>query len=136
MNNTFVQGNRYLWKLPTADRHAAADFAVQLNMSVPLIATLLERGYDTREKITDFLFSSFEHDVNHPAIMKDMEKAVDRILVAIERKEKILIFGDYDVDGITSSSLMMIGLVPVGAEVNFFLPHRRKSRNRKRETME
>ncbi len=56
--------------------------------------------------------------------MKDAQKAVDRILKAIANKEKILIFGDYDVDGITSSALMMICLLPFGADVNFFLPHR------------
>src|SRR5690606_10716363 len=48
----------------------------------------------------------------------------DRILQAIDNKEHILVFGDYDVDGITSSSLMMICLLPIGAKINFFLPHR------------
>jgi single-stranded-DNA-specific exonuclease len=56
--------------------------------------------------------------------MKDAPKAVARILKAIENKEKILIFGDYDVDGITSSSLVMTAMLPLGALVNFFLPNR------------
>jgi single-stranded-DNA-specific exonuclease len=74
--------------------------------------------------LQSFLFSSYEKDVASPVLMKDAQKAVDRILHAIAHKEKILIFGDYDVDGITSSSLMMICLKPLGADVNFYLPHR------------
>jgi len=59
-------------------------------------------------------------------LLKDAEKAVDRILLAMERQEQILVFGDYDVDGITSSSLMMICLLPLGAKINYFLPNRVK----------
>src|SRR5579863_7924477 len=58
--------------------------------------------------------------------MKDAEKAVDRLLLAMEKQEQILVFGDYDVDGITSTSMMMICLVPLGAKINYFLPHRVK----------
>src|SRR5690606_1843814 len=68
--------------------------------------------------------TTYESVVAHAAQLKDAEKAVDRILQAIDNKEHILVFGDYDVDGITSSSLMMICLLPIGAKINFFLPHR------------
>ena len=57
-------------------------------------------------------------------MLKDAQKAIDRIIDAIDADEKILVFGDYDVDGITSSAMMMICLLPFGAQVNFFLPHR------------
>ena len=58
------------------------------------------------------------------SLMKDADKAVERILKAIKDKEKILIAGDYDVDGITSSAMMMHCLKLLGADVNFFLPNR------------
>lgn len=124
-NMNALQGEKYLWKLPSANSYdSLLPLACQYNLSVPIVQTLLSRGYTTPELLQAFLFSSYEKDVASPVLMKDAQKAVDRILHAIEHKEKILIFGDYDVDGITSSSLMMICLKPLGADVNFYLPHR------------
>lgn len=120
----FLQGNKYLWQLPAADMHRITEYGATFNLSFSIIQVLLNRGYATREAIEEFLFSSFEKDVAHPMLLKDADKAVGRIIKAIEAQEKILIFGDYDVDGITSSALMMIGLLPLSAQVNFFLPHR------------
>src|ERR1700733_11483302 len=121
---TMIRGAKYLWKLPPNDPQAIWSIAALYNLSYPIAHLLFTRGYTTKEAIDSFLFSSFEKDVAHTSLMKDAQKAVDRILKAIENKEKILIFGDYDVDGITSSALMMICLLPLGADVNFFLPHR------------
>jgi len=119
-----LQGLKYLWNIPTCEKKAALEIAAQYNIAIPLAQTLLTRGYSDEQMINSFLFSSFEKDVFSSSLLKDAEKAVDRIISAIERKEKILIFGDYDVDGITSSSLMMACLLPLGAQVNFYLPHR------------
>jgi single-stranded-DNA-specific exonuclease len=119
-----MRGAKYLWKLPQGDPHAIWHIASSYNLSYPIAQLLLSRGYTDKDSIDSFLFSSFEKDVSHTSRMKDAQKAVDRILKAIANKEKILIFGDYDVDGITSSALMMICLLPLGADVNFFLPHR------------
>ena len=124
MEEQFLPGAKYLWQLPECDQKKVADLAAQYNLSFPIAHTLISRGFTTRKDIDSFLFSSFERDVSHPAIMKDLEKAVDRIIAAIDNKEKILVFGDYDVDGITSSALMMICLLPLKANINFFLPHR------------
>lgn len=119
-----LQGAKYLWKLPQTDQAELLKIAASYNLSIPIAQALLSRGYTTQEAIDSFLFSSFEKDVSHPSLMKDAQKAVDRIIQAIDLQEKILVFGDYDVDGITSSSLMMISLLPLRAQVNFFLPHR------------
>ena len=124
MNEKILQGQKYIWRLPDSDPMAVAALASAYNLSFPVAQTLVRRGFTTKETIDSFLFSTFERDVAHASQMKDAEKAVDRILHAIANKEKILVFGDYDVDGITSSSLMMICLLPLGANVNFFLPHR------------
>ena len=117
-------GEKYLWKMPAGDASAIWAIAASYNLSYAIAHVLISRGYTNKETIDSFLFSSFEKDVAHTSGMKDAQKAVDRILKAIHDKEKILIFGDYDVDGITSSALMMISLLPLGADVNFFLPHR------------
>lgn len=124
MDTQFLQGEKYLWQLPPLNQQAIADIAARFNLSFPLAHTLLTRGFSTQEEINSFLFSTFEKDVAHPSLLKDAQKAVERILRAIEHGEKILVFGDYDVDGITSSAMMMICLLPLGAQVNFFLPHR------------
>ena len=119
-----IQGLKYLWKLPASDKPLIGSLAATYNISYPIIQTLLTRGMTDKETIADFLYSTYEKDVAHPSLLKDAEKAVDRILKAIENKEKILICGDYDVDGITSSALMMLCLTPLGADINYFLPHR------------
>lgn len=119
-----IKGAKYLWKLPQGDSQSIWAIAASYNLSYPIAQLLISRGYTTKDQIDSFLFSSFEKDVAHASQFKDAQKAVDRILKAIADKEKILVCGDYDVDGITSSALMMICLLPLGADINFFLPHR------------
>ena len=118
-----IQGAKYLWRIASIDQQHALAIAAKYNLSLPIASTLVGRGYTTPDMIENYLFSSADH-VAHPSILKDATRAVERIIEAINKKEKILIAGDYDVDGITSSALMMICLVPLGANVNFFLPHR------------
>lgn len=126
MENTFLQGKKYLWRSPQTDMHQALAIAARYNLSVPIAQTLFNRGLAAPETIDAFLFSSRERDVPSATQMKDLEKAVDRIICAIEKKEKILVFGDYDVDGITATSLVMHCLLPLGAHINFYLPSRYK----------
>ena len=121
-----ILGSKYYWKISEVDREKMLEIASAYSLSMPVCQVILSRGFQTRDAIDRYLFSSYEQDVADITLMKDVEKAVDRIVLAIDRQEKILIFGDYDVDGITSSSLMMACLVPLGAQVNFYLPHRVK----------
>lgn len=121
-----IQGAKYRWQIPQHDDHVALQIASKYNIAVPLAHSILSRGYTSDAQIDEYLFSVYERDVAHASLLKDAEKAVDRILYAIKHKEKMLVFGDYDVDGITSSALMMLCLVPLGADINFFLPHRVK----------
>jgi len=124
MDDQVVQGEKYIWKIPPYNQQVVADIAGAYNLSFPVAQTLCTRGFTSKNAIDEFLFSSFERDVAHPSQMKGAKKAVERLLRAIEKKEPILVFGDYDVDGITSSAMMMICLLPLGAKINFFLPHR------------
>ncbi len=119
-----IQGHKYRWKLPTIDQQETMAIAASYNLSAPIAQTVLSRGFLSPESIKSYLFTSYENEITHPSLLKDAQKAVTRIIHALEHKEKILIAGDYDVDGITSASLMMICLVPLGAHINFFLPHR------------
>lgn len=124
INTTSIQGLKYTWLLPAVKPMDALQIAADYNLSLPIAQILLARGFITKELIDQFLFTSFDTAIAHMGLMKDAQKAIDRIVRAIEHKEKILIFGDYDVDGITSSAMMMQCLKLVGADVNFFLPNR------------
>lgn len=94
-------------------------------LKTPLLERLLKnRGLESPEKINDFLYPDRGRDFHDPFLMEDMKKAVERIGVAIEKKERIMIFGDYDVDGITGSAILIRTLKKLGAEVSCRLPHR------------
>lgn len=121
-----VQGQKYRWYLPTVDHDVVRQLAFKHNVSEPIAEILYTRGFTTDALVQSFLFSSYEKDVAHSGLLKGADIAVARILQAIERKEKILIFGDYDVDGITSTSIMLVSLLPLGANINYFLPNRKR----------
>lgn len=90
----------------------------------PLVAAVLcARGLDTREQATEFL-SWHPHLLCDPFLMRDMEKAVARIRQALAHGEKIAVYGDYDVDGITSTCLLTHYLRSLGAEVTYYIPSR------------
>jgi len=90
----------------------------------PVIAKLLAlHCIDTPEKAETFFNPSIE-DMHDPFLFKDMDKAVERIIHAIEQKEKIIIYGDYDVDGTTATSILLMGLHELGANVGFYIPNR------------
>ena len=118
------EGLAYQWRLPEkADDAVVQDLAAALNVSLPLAEVLYHRGYRTRDACLAFLFTP-EEIVADGSLLKDADRAVDRIITAIKNNEKILIAGDYDVDGVTSSALMMRCLLELDAQVNFFLPNR------------
>ncbi len=122
----FIQGQKYLWRLKKCDQSVVNSIAYDHNLSVPIAQTLYSRGFLKKEEIFSFLFTSFEKDVANPKLFKGAQQALQRIEQAIEKNEKILVFGDYDVDGITSTSLLMICLLPLGVNINFYLPNRKK----------
>ena len=119
-----VQGLKYRWLLPNNDKKVVNELAAKFNVSSPLINVLLTRGYREPDAIEKFIFTDAQSNVSNPALMKDADKAADRLIAAINNKEKILICGDYDVDGITSSALVLMCMLPLGADINFFLPNR------------
>ncbi|MFH1643776.1 MAG: single-stranded-DNA-specific exonuclease RecJ [bacterium] len=126
INYLRIQGQKFLWRIKKTDEALVRSVAYDNNLSFAIAQTLCSRNLLDSDQIRSFLFSSYEQNVFDATLFKDAEKTVDRILHAIKKKEKILIFGDYDVDGITSTSLLLLALLPLGANVNFFLPNREK----------
>ncbi|HYE08878.1 MAG TPA: DHH family phosphoesterase, partial [Patescibacteria group bacterium] len=93
------------------------------NISEMLARTLINRGLDDIEKVKRFMEADI-NDMYDPFLLADMEKAVDRVLLAIEENEKICIYGDYDVDGITSTALCVNILRKLEADVMYYIPVR------------
>lgn len=89
-----------------------------------ILATLLaNRGITTEEKANRFL-NPLKNSFTAPNVFIDIQKSVERINSAIEKNEHIVVYGDFDADGITSTSLLYITLKELGANVNFYLPNR------------
>src|SRR3990172_833860 len=121
-----IQGTRYRWHRTETDQTAVRTLAYANHLALPIAEVLVARGMSTDDQVRSFLFGSYEQDVPHGLLLKGMDTATTRIIKAIERKEKILVFGDYDVDGVTSVSMCLTALLPLGANINFFLPNREK----------
>ena len=106
------------------DEAAAGDIASCCGLS-PLTARLLvARGVDSVEEVQRFLEPSLERDWLDPADIPGLPAAAERIALAIERHERILVFGDFDVDGITATTVSVRGLRAFGADVVGLIPHR------------
>ena len=102
---------------------AAAKIANALNIH-PIIAKLLySRGYTDVEQANSFLKMESEM-LCDPFLMKDIDKGVERIRLALKNKERITVFGDYDVDGVTSVCTLYLYLKSLGADVNYYIPNR------------
>ena len=102
---------------------AAVPLASALRLPLPLAHVLVHRGFRDAESAARFLNPQLRH-LADPFKLPDMAAAVDRIFDAIKRKQRIVIYGDYDVDGVTSSALLIRVLRAAGAAVDNFLPHR------------
>jgi single-stranded-DNA-specific exonuclease len=115
------------WKLIEADAAKVASLRDSLSISTPLCNILVQREIDSFQKAKDYFRPQLSH-LHDPFLMKDMEKAVQRILIAINNNQKILVFGDYDVDGTTSVALMYRFLKKNYSEekIDFYIPHRYK----------
>ena len=113
---------KYNWLLSeTNDNQITDDIAQQFKLT-PIMKQVLEsKAIITAEEIERLLKGQFVHD---PAIMSDMTKAVERINQALDRNETILVYGDYDADGVTSTTILVKTLRELGAHVGWYIPNR------------
>lgn len=112
------------WTLkPKPDSQKVTQLAEALNVEEFVATLLVQRGIETFEEARDFFRPKLEH-LHNPFLMKDMDKAVARIELAIANQEKILVFGDYDVDGTTAVSLVSSYLKTYYSNVATYIPDR------------
>ncbi|MCA1625008.1 MAG: single-stranded-DNA-specific exonuclease RecJ [Acidobacteria bacterium] len=111
------------WTIKKHNQDEVKKLAGELNLPLIVAALLIARGYETEEKAHRFLNPSLD-DLHEPNLLKGMETAVRRILKAVENGEKILIWGDYDVDGTTGTVVLRKALELIGGKTTFHIPHR------------
>ena len=120
-----MKNSMFQWKL-AKDQEIPEEFLTIANDQKlhPLVAKLLfERGIQTKEELRRFLKPTID-DLHDPFLLFGMDKVVERIFQAIEQGENILIYGDYDADGITSTTVMKEALEQLGGEPHYYLPNR------------
>ena len=112
------------WTLkPTPDTSIVNALAERLNVDTIIATLLVQRGIETFDEAKKFFRPSLD-DLHDPFLMKDMDRAVDRIESAIRNEENILVYGDYDVDGTTSVALMSSYLSTLTPQVATYIPDR------------
>lgn len=111
------------WKILTADRQKVNVLQQSLKIHPVICKILIQRGIETFEQAKDF-FRPQLTALHSPWLMKDMDKAVERVTRAVNLKEKILVFGDYDVDGTTAVASMYQFLKKIHSNLDFYIPHR------------
>ena len=113
-----------IWEItPSADPPLTARISTELGVPKVIGNILINRGIKDCEQAEKFLNPSMD-ELCDPYLFDDMDRGVERVIQALRDREKIMIYGDYDVDGITATSLMFLVLNKLGAEVSYFLPNR------------
>ena len=94
-----------------------------IKLNKKLLSYLIDCGYETKEQINSFLSPS-DKDFIDPFMFEDMKQVVEKINLAVKENKKILIYGDYDVDGIGATAIMVKYFESINYKVNYYLPSR------------
>lgn len=111
------------WHEKTADIRESLAISQYFNLS-PFIGKLLANRDLTTETVADYLNPTIKKLMPDPSHLKDMDKGIDRLIEAIQAQQKIVVFGDYDVDGATSSALLKRYFHDVGLDLTIYIPQR------------
>lgn len=112
------------WHSEQLNMEQVSGLQQSLGISSLLAKVLVSKGATSREKAREMFFETLQ--LSDPYLMKDMDKAVNRILSAVDNGEKIVIYGDYDVDGVCATATLFTCLENMGANVFYKLPNREK----------
>jgi len=112
------------WELVESRPHEEIErLSRETGIPYTIARILINRGIETSEQVDRFFNPTIAH-LHDPFLMRDMEKAVDRIVAALSNRERIAIYGDYDVDGITAASMLYLFLKDLGGDVLPYIPDR------------
>ncbi len=118
-----MQQKNWLYKCNNLNREEVSEFSAKYNLPLFMSVVFLNRGINTEEKLRAYLKKSLD-TIHNPMQLPDMEAACQRIKAAIENNEKITIYGDYDADGVTATSILYLFLKEEGADVDYYIPDR------------
>jgi len=119
----FLVPESYRWEFVEQESDGVKQLAAETGYPEVFAGLLMARGVHNKAEAQRFLYPS-EKNMYDPFLMKGMEAAVCRISQAMDAREKITIYGDYDVDGITATSILYLYLTKAGADVDYYLPDR------------
>ena len=111
------------WKIYGTNDDEVNKIVDEYKVSTLLAKILVNKNITTKDEI-DLFLKPTRHDFHNPFLLPDMETAVNRIIKAIETKEKVVVYGDYDVDGITSVTVLKKFFKDRGLDVNYYIPNR------------
>jgi single-stranded-DNA-specific exonuclease len=112
-----------IWQMKPCDTQVVREIAYEMELPMSVSQVMVSRGIDSVSKAKKF----FKLDINrlhNPFLLPDAQKAIDRLNQAIDNQEKIFVWGDYDVDGITSTAIVVTALKKMGANFEYKVPHR------------
>jgi single-stranded-DNA-specific exonuclease len=112
-----------IWKETKCSMEVLKELFNYVKVTPITLRVLINRGIDTKEKVNEFLNGSLKK-LHDPYLMKDMDKAIKIMVDAINNNEKIMIYGDYDADGVTSTAILYKAIKNCGGKVDYHIPHR------------
>lgn len=125
-----------VWKFKEKiDDNLAYQISKELNIDPYIVKLIYARGLKNKDEIKKFLTASL-NDISNPFELKDVDKAVSRINSAIKNKEKIFIYGDYDVDGTCATSLFILAFRELGVNIDYYIPNRNEGYGINKEALQ
>ena len=109
------------WKVLQENTDKVAEISGAFNINLKISTILVNRGIDTIEKVNTFLYGGLDC-LHNPFLFHDMQKAADRIRKAIDTKEQILVYGDRDVDSVTTVNVIVNSIRLLGGNVHWYVP--------------
>ena len=114
---------RFRWNLLSPDEQLVLALSEAINVSMPVARALCNRGVSSFDEAKDYFRSSILN-LPSPFLFQDMEQAVERVYHAIREHQKIMLYGDYDVDGTTGTAMLLLFLKELGGEVSYYINDR------------
>lgn len=112
------------WNFKECDEYTLSEITSSLNLGNLASKILINRGFKSKSEIEAFLNAKLRNTIPDPSLILDMDKAIERVYKSISNKENIMVLGDYDVDGITSTYLVVKYLRTIGLNPNYYIPNR------------
>ena len=111
------------WLVSRQQKEAAQEISKASKISATLAQVLINRGLSNIPEIDAFITPKLNF-LSNPYEIPDMEKAAQRLLLAKNKGERVAVYGDYDVDGVTGTAILLLTLKDLGIDVTYYIPHR------------